>query len=147
MIFLINLKYYKKITKQKVDHKESVKNILLSFLFGGLICVLAEGILKLFLLGFDMETSRILTSLVIIFLGSFLTGLGLYDNIGRYAHSGTIIPISGFANTTTSSAMDHKHEGFFMGICANLLKLSGIVISIAAIFGVLFGILKYWWFK
>lgn len=143
MIYINNLKFYKKLTIKKHDHKESIKNILLSFIFGGIVSLIGEIFINIFNIYFDLKTSQILMSFTIIIIGVIMTGFGVYDKFGKIAYSAAIIPISGFANSTSSSAMDHKKEGFFLGICANLLKLSGIVISIAAVFGVLLGIIKY----
>ena len=67
----------------------------------------------------------------------------IYDKFGRVAYSAAIVPISGFSNASTSAGLDYKNEGFILGICSNVLKLSGVVLTMASFVGVVFGIIKY----
>jgi stage V sporulation protein AC len=113
----------------KSNPKRSIfKNILKAFIIGGLICLIAQiinGVLNIFL---DEKISSILATIIMIFLSSFLTAFGVYDKIGQFAGAGTIIPITGFANSVTSSAMEYKSEGIVTGIINNMLKLAGSII-------------------
>lgn len=81
------------------------------------------------------------TSIVLIFLGCFLTGLGVYDRIGRYAGAGSIVPITGFANSVTSPAIEFKTEGWIYGMAAKMFTVAGAIIVFGVFSGVLVGIL------
>ena len=108
--------------------RKIVSNIIKAFVIGGTICLIAQivnGILINFL---DEKLSSILSTLFMILLSSFLTAFGVYDKIGQFAGAGTIIPITGFANSVTSSAMEYKSEGIVTGIINNMLKLAGSII-------------------
>ena len=113
----------------KSNPKRSIlKNIMKAFIIGGLICLIAQiinGVLNIFL---NDKISSILATIIMIFLSSFLTAFGVYDKIGQFAGAGTIIPITGFANSVTSSAMEYKSEGIVTGIINNMLKLAGSII-------------------
>jgi stage V sporulation protein AC len=113
----------------KSNPKRSIlKNIMKAFIIGGLICLIAQiinGVLNIFL---NEKISSILATIIMIFLSSFLTAFGVYDKIGQFAGAGTIIPITGFANSVTSSAMEYKSEGIVTGIINNMLKLAGSII-------------------
>lgn len=108
--------------------RKIVSNIIKAFVIGGTICLIAQivnGILINFL---DEKLSSTLSTLFMILLSSFLTAFGVYDKIGQFAGAGTIIPITGFANSVTSSAMEYKSEGIVTGIINNMLKLAGSII-------------------
>lgn len=113
----------------KTNPKRKIfKNILKAFFVGGTICLIAQiinGILNNFV---DEKLSTILSTIFMIFLSSFLTAFGVYDKLGQFAGAGTIIPITGFANSVTSSAMEYKSEGIVTGIINNMLKLAGSII-------------------
>ena len=80
------------------------------------------------------------TSIVLIFLGCFLTGLGVYDRIGRYAGAGSIVPITGFANSVTSPAIEFKTEGWIFGMAAKMFTVAGAIIVFGVFSGVLVGL-------
>ncbi len=131
------------IIKQTTPKRKLKNNLLKSFIVGGLICLIAQIIKSLLILKFDEKTSQVLTTITMIFLGSFLTGFGIYDKIGQFAGAGTIIPITGFANSMTSSAMEAKSEGLVLGIINNMLKLAGSVIITGVISAFIFGSIYY----
>ncbi len=121
---------YKQIIENKKIKRPILKNALFSFLIGGLIGCIAEGLINLYVKVFKFETltSNSLMSMTIVFITSILTGLGLFDKIGQIAGAGTFIPITGFANSMTSAALDGKSEGIILGIMSNMFKLAGTVI-------------------
>lgn len=80
------------------------------------------------------------TSVILIFLGCFLTGLGVYDRIGRYAGAGSIVPITGFANSVTSPAIEFKTEGWIYGMAAKMFTVAGAIIVFGVFSGVLVGL-------
>ncbi len=83
------------------------------------------------------------TSIVLIFLGCFLTGLGVYDRIGRYAGAGSIVPITGFANSVTSPAIEFKTEGWIYGMAAKMFTVAGAIIVFGVFSGVLVGLIYF----
>ena len=120
-------KEYKKYVDEISPKPTYLKNYILAFIVGGIICVIGQGIKDLYLnIGNlnDLSAGNA-TSITLIFIGAFLTGLGVYDLIGKRAGAGSIIPITGFANSIVSPAMEYKREGFVLGVGANLFKIAG----------------------
>lgn len=118
----------------KSQPKRSIfKNMIKAFIVGGIICLIAQIIKTIFLNFFDENLSTTLSTLSMIMIASILTAFGVYDKIGQFAGAGTIIPITGFANSVTSSAMEYKSEGIVTGIINNMLKLAGSIIVTGAI--------------
>lgn len=135
----------KKIIIETTPKRKVLKNMLNAFLIGGLICALAEIINYCILYFFEIEKdiANIYTVIIMIFLGAFTTGLGLYDRLGQFAGCGTIIPITGFANSMASSALESKSEGLILGIITNVFKLAGSVIVVGILCGVIIGVFRY----
>ena len=131
------------LVKQSTPKRKIGKNMIKAFIVGGLICLIAQIIKSLLMLKFDEKTAQCLSIIAMIFLGSILTGLGVYDKAGQFAGAGTIIPITGFANSMTSSAMESKSEGLVLGIINNMLKLAGSVIIVGVISAFFFGSIYY----
>ena len=131
--------YIKKITpKSKIWG-----SLLRAFLVGGLICLLGEGLGALYgwlLPAYDKTQVGSLVSCTLIVLASFLTGIGIYDKIGYFAGGGSIVPITGFSNSITSAAMEHRKEGIIFGTCANMFKIAGPVIVVGVAVAMLFGL-------
>lgn len=126
----IRLKKYQKIIEQKTIKRPIIKNAIFAFIIGGLIGLIAEGLITLFVKVFKIEvlTANSLMSMTIVFITSVLTGIGVFDKIGQIAGAGTYIPITGFSNSMTSAALEGKSEGIFLGIMSNMFKLAGAVI-------------------
>lgn len=130
--------------KNETEPKRNIAfNMLKAFGVGGLICSLSEVIRYFLLMKFEEEMAGNITILIIIFLAVLLTSIGLYDRLGQFAGCGTIIPISGFANSMSSSAIESKTEGVVVGILNNVFKLAGSVITTAVLCGVFFGLIRY----
>jgi stage V sporulation protein AC len=126
----INKEQYKKYVKEKAPKSKTVKECILAFIVGGFICIIGQAVSDfgetVFKLGPDDLAS--FTATVMIFLGAILTGFGVYDVIGKVAGAGSIVPITGFANSIVSPAMDFKSEGLVMGIGAKLFSIAGAVL-------------------
>ena len=119
-------------------------NIIKAFVVGGLICIIGQFVINyLKAKGLDKETVSSLTSIVMIFLGAFLTGLNVYDEIGRFAGAGSIVPISGFANSVASPAMEFKSEGLILGMGAKMFIVAGPVIVYGICSSIIVGIIYY----
>ena len=139
---------YKKYVDQKSPKPTYLKNYIMAFLVGGLICCIGQGINDFYMkvINLDKLDASSVTSMTLIFLGAILTGFGVYDLIGKFAGAGSIIPITGFANSIVSPAMEFKKEGYVMGVGANLFKIAGPVlvygISSSIICGLIYYIIK-----
>ncbi len=127
-------KQYQDLAKQKEPKRPVIKNCIYAFLVGGLICTIGQFLTWIFTTYFDFteETASSPTAAILIILSCLLTGLGVYDKIAQRAGAGTVVPITGFANTMSSAAIEHRSEGYVLGVGGNMFKLSGSVI----VFGV-----------
>lgn len=130
---------------EKVSPKPTyAKNYILSFVVGGVICVIGQFINDAYMkFGLDKIKAAGATSMTLIFIGALLTGLGVYDLIGKRAGAGSIIPITGFANSIVSPAMEYKREGYVMGVGANLFKIAGPVLVYGIGSSVICGLVYY----
>lgn len=134
----------KKLIKKHSPHSSILKDSVLAFIFGGVVCSIGEILFLVFSsLSFDEKASLTLVSLSLILLGSLLTALGLFDKIARYAGAGTLVPVTGFSNAVTSQAMDAKSEGIVLGIGAKIFTVAGPVILFGIFSGVIYGIIYY----
>ncbi len=128
----------------KISPKPSyVKNYIMAFLVGGLICCIGQGINDFYMKIANLEKLQAssATSMTLIFIGAFLTGLGVYDLIGKRAGAGSIIPITGFANSIVSPAMEFKKEGIIFGLCVKMFSVAGPVIVNGLAISVIVGII------
>ena len=121
------------------------KNCLHAFGVGGFICVIGQFIRTMLSLTLGLQGDELAgaTSVFLIFLGCLLTGIGVYDRIGKNAGAGSIVPITGFANSVCSPAMEFKTEGYIYGMAAKMFVVAGPIIVFGVSAGVLVGIL-YW---
>lgn len=134
---------YQKIVSQ---HEKSpwAKNLLWAFTVGGLICVLGQFILTFAKnMGLPKEDAGCVTSMSLIFLSGLFTGLGLFDKLAKHAGAGTIVPITGFANSIVSPAMEFKNEGFILGVGAKMFVIAGPVIVYGISSSVICGFIYY----
>ncbi|MGL5514542.1 MAG: stage V sporulation protein AC [Sporomusa sp.] len=106
-----------------------LKNLIWAFVVGGLICMLGQFFLNYFVgLGMSKKEAGGPVSTILIFLSALFTGLGIYDELGRRAGAGSVVPITGFANSIVASAMEFKREGFVFGIGAKMFVIAGPVL-------------------
>lgn len=135
------LNYVKSISP-KTNEKRSLFH---AFWVGGVICLIGQGLRYLFEFGFSLSGDELsaYVSAVMIFLGAFLTGLGVYDRIGKYAGGGSIVPVTGFANSVVSPAMEFKTEGFIYGVAAKMFIIAGPIIVFGIASSVLVGLLYF----
>lgn len=144
----MNKEEYKKLVKKHTPNENRLMNAITAFFAGGLMGVLAEAITYLFRRLFHLSILDATTWMIIffIFMASLLTALGIFDKLVTFVKSSIIIPITGFAHSLTSAAMDYKQDGFITGIGSNCFKLAGGVILygiISAFILVLIGVLIY----
>ena len=120
------------------------KDLLNSFLIGGLICVVGQFISNgLKSAALSEEAVKGLTSASMIFLGSFFTAIGVYDKLAKHAGAGTLVPITGFANSIVSPAMEFKSEGLVLGVGAKMFVIAGPVLVYGITASVLYGVIYY----
>lgn len=118
------------------------KDLLRSFLVGGLICVIGQLILNGFIaLDLSEQDAAAATSVSLVFLSAVLTGLSVYDDIAKFAGAGTLVPITGFANAVVSPAIEFKAEGFVTGMAAKMFIIAGPVIVYGTVASVLYGVI------
>ena len=133
---------YVKSISPKTNERRS---LFRAFIVGGFICCIGQGIRYLFeyALGLTGDELAAYVSAVMIFLGAFLTGLGVYDRIGKFAGGGSIVPITGFANSVVSPAMEFKTEGYIYGVAAKMFVIAGPIIVFGVASSVLVGLIYY----
>ncbi len=140
----MNEKEYGEYVKGKVKKSPVLKDCVMAFLFGGSICTVGQVILNLYMSsGLTQENASTATSITLIFIGALLTGLNIYPKLAKYAGAGTIVPITGFANSIVSPALESKNEGFVLGVGAKLFTIAGPVILFGCLASVVCGIVYY----
>ncbi len=133
-------KDYQNYVKKKAKKSPIVKDTLLAFAVGGLICVLGQLIQNGWAgTGLSREDAGTAASCTLVLLSALLTGLNLYHRIARYGGAGTLVPITGFANAVVSPAIDFKSEGFITGMAAKMFQVAGPVIVFGTTASVLYG--------
>lgn len=130
-------------SRHKIDEHKTKKAVM-AFISGGCVALLAQLTNDQLLSFFSKENAAVLTTLIFIFLAAVLTGLGIYDKMAKYAGAGLFIPITGFSNSLSSSALECKREGLIYGIGSNMFKLAGSVITYGIVSAVLFSFITYW---
>jgi len=138
----ISQKEYQKLSDEKSPDSKIVKNCIGAFLVGGLICTIGQGLFDFYVrLGSTETNARAWTSVTLVLIGVLLTALKLYDSIAKYAGAGTLVPITGFANSVASPAIEFKSEGFITGLGAKMFVIAGPVIVYGTLAGVVYGVL------
>lgn len=139
-------KEYQQYVQKTTPKTNEWKTIITAFLVGGTICVIGQlvkdGLSMIFKTLSETDIAS-LTTITMIFIGGFFTALGLYDRLGYYAGAGSIIPITGFANSIVSPAMEYNKEGIIYGVMAKMFTISGPVIVTGISASVLIGIVFY----
>lgn len=140
----ITKKEYSEIVKKKSPNSTILKDVCLAFVIGGLFCVVGQ-LINFLIQSFDLgkEDTASLTSAAMIFIGALLTGIGVYDDIARYGGGGTLVPITGFANSIVSPAIEYKTEGFILGVGAKMFTIAGPVLVYGISASVIYGIIYY----
>jgi len=135
---------YKNIVDKHTPKEDRLKNMIVSFLFGGILGALSELLLRLYMIWFNLprKESGVVVILTLIIVASVLTALGVFDVCVSKLKSALIIPITGFAHSMTSAALEYKGEGFILGIGANIFKLAGSVILYGIVSVYVFGIIR-----
>lgn len=137
-------KEYEKLVGELSPKSTLWKDCLFAFVIGGGICALGQLFMTWYKdLGLDKTDAGTLTSMTLVALSSLLTGLSLYDNLAKYAGAGTLVPITGFANSIAAPAVEFKTEGFILGVGAKMFTIAGPVIVYGVSASVVYGLI-YW---
>lgn len=140
----VSKKEYSEMAKKASPDSTLFKDCLKAFLVGGIICTIGQGFINLYTsLGMEQKDSRTLTSVTLVFLGALLTTIGVYDNLAKHAGAGSLVPITGFANSIVSPAIEFKSEGFITGLGAKMFVIAGPVLVFGISASVLYGIIYY----
>ncbi len=135
---------YQKYVDEKTPNSPIWLNILKAFIVGGIICLIGQFIADyLTSRGLDKDTVSSVTSIALIFIGIFLTSINVYNRIGKFAGAGSIVPITGFANSIASPAIEFKSEGLVLGVGAKLFQVAGPVLVYGISTSVIVGLLYY----
>ena len=139
---------YGKMAKKASPPTNKLKNGLLAFIIGGFICALGEGLGMLYeKMGADADEVKLLVPVTLVVVAAVLTALGVFDKIAYHAGAGTIVPITGFANSIVSPAMEFQSEGKILGTAANMFKIAGPVLVYGTLAAVIYGIVYYIFLK
>lgn len=137
-------KEYQQLTEELAPKSPVGKDCFHAFWIGGLICTIGQLFLNFYQnLGLDKDTAGTAASITLVALSAFLTGLSLYDNIAKHAGAGTLVPITGFANSIAAPAVEFKTEGMILGTAAKMFTIAGPVIVYGLSASVVYG-LVYW---
>ena len=137
-------KKYNDMVEKMSPKSPILKNCIYAFISGGFICIIGQfinNIVKNY--GFNNDDASLITSTILILISAILTGLGIYGKLGKYCGAGTIVPITGFANSVVSPAIEFKKEGFIFGLGAKLFIIAGPVIVYGVITSIIVGTIYY----
>lgn len=133
---------YQKYVDKKSPNSPIIKNCFNAFWVGGLICTIGQIILNICKeRGFDTQPSGTIVSIILIGISAFLTGLNVFNKIGKFAGAGSLIPITGFANSIVSPAMEYKSEGYVMGVGGKMFTVAGPVLVFGISASIIVGII------
>ena len=143
----IDKKQYTKYAAAHAPKSPIIRDCLRAFLVGGGICAAAQGLCELYghFLGLVKDDAATLTSVTLVFVAVLLTALGIFDRIARFAGAGTLVPITGFANSVASPAIDSRAEGLVLGVGAKIFTVAGPVLLYGTLSGALYGVIYYLW--
>jgi len=141
---VLTKKEYQQYVESKSPKSKVLRNVIRAFLVGGLICVIGQFFINILKSnGLDQDQASMIATLILVFLGALFTGLNVYDELGRFAGAGSIIPITGFANSIVSPAMEHKSEGYIMGVGGKMFVVAGPVLVYGISASIIAGIIYY----
>lgn len=135
---------YQDFAKEREPKRPVLQNCIRAFLVGGIICTIGQFLQWFFIKYFNFQetTAGNPTVAVLIFISVLLTGFGVYDHIGQWAGAGTAVPVTGFANTIASASIEHRTEGYVLGVGGNMFKLAGSVIAFGVFSAFVVAIIK-----
>ena len=140
----VNKENYGKYVEDSAQKSPLLKDCVKAFIFGGLICCIGQGFHDIYkMLGASENDAKTLVSVTLIFITALLTGFGVFDKIAKHAGAGTLVPITGFANSVVSPALDNKSEGWILGLGAKIFIIAGPVILYGTLASAIYGVIYY----
>jgi stage V sporulation protein AC len=139
----VDQKRYTELVKELVPKPLYLRNALMAFVFGGIVCIIGQFFTDLYKISFKLSGTEAGNPAVatMIFLGALLTGLGLFDKIARYGGAGLSVPVTGFANSVVASALEFKREGLVFGVGSKMFMLAGSVITFGVVTAFVIGLI------
>lgn len=135
---------YSKMTEKASPNSPIFLDCVKAFLFGGGFCVIGQILLNLYKsAGLDKDTASSVVSITLVFFGALLTALGWYEKIAKHAGAGSLVPITGFANSVVAPAIEFKSEGYVLGLGAKMFIIAGPVIVYGTLASVIYGLIYY----
>lgn len=135
---------YQQLVKEYSPNSHVVTDCLKAFIVGGIICCIGQFITNFFTSnGFSKDEAGMFTSVTLIFIAALLTGIGLYEKIGKFGGAGSVVPITGFSNSVAAPAIEFKREGFILGVGAKIFIVAGPVILYGTLTSIVVGIFYY----
>ncbi len=135
---------YKKLVDEYTPKNKIFKNCVLAFIFGGAICTFGELIKNILMnFSFKADDAGAMTLVILIALTALLTGIGVYDKLGKYGGAGMIVPITGFANSVVAPTLEFKREGYILGSASKIFTLAGPVLLFGYSSSMLVGLISY----
>lgn len=141
----MSAKEYKAFAKSREPSRSIVANCIRAFLVGGLICLIGQGIQRFYMTAFDMPNKQAANPTVatLILISVILTSMGVYDKIAQWAGAGSAVPVTGFANSMCSAAIEHRSEGLVLGVGSKMFKLAGSVVVFGVVAAFFVGIIHW----
>lgn len=141
---MVDKKKYSKMVEKATKNSPLVKDCIFAFIIGGVICVIGQALTDLYM-SFDMgkTQAQTLCSVTLVAIGVLLTALNIYEKLAKYAGAGTLVPITGFANSVASPAIEFQSEGYILGVGAKMFTIAGPVIVYGVTASVVYGVI-YW---
>lgn len=141
---MTNEERFQKMVDEISPQSKIISNCIKAFFVGGIICIIGQFIFEMLMnMNSNEELSRMLTSIILIFLGVVFTGFGLYEKLGKFAGAGSIVPITGFANSVAAASIEFKKEGYILGVGAKMFIIAGPVILYGTATSIIVGIFYY----
>lgn len=135
---------YQQLVKRHHPSTPRMRNFLVAFAVGGGFSLLSQSVQNLLQnMGMELESASSLSTVFLIFLGSILTGLGLYDRIVSFAGAGALVPVTGFANAMVAPAMEFKQDGYILGMGGKMFQVAGPVFTYGIVTGFFVGLITY----
>ncbi|HHV51091.1 MAG TPA: stage V sporulation protein AC [Candidatus Avimonas sp.] len=133
---------YRKLSEKVSPRSPVLKNCIFAFLIGGLICAIGQVVTNLAMeSGIELDNARLIGSATLIAASAILTALDVFDSIAKHAGAGTIVPITGFANSIVAPAIEFKTEGLVLGLAANMFKIAGPVLVYGITASIIYGLI------
>lgn len=138
-------KAYEKIEKKHEMKRPVLRNCIVAFFVGGTICAIGQAVtyFYIYFFNFTEQTAGNPTVATMIFFSMLLTGFGVYDRLGQFAGAGSAVPVTGFGNAVISAAIEHRTEGFVLGVGSNMFKLAGSVILFGVFSAFIVALVKF----